>query len=52
MNWEIKGVFVMNWLNNLKVGQKLVVLIVVFIIGLVGVGMTGFYYLNKTSNDC
>ncbi len=41
----------MNWLNDLKVGQKLIVLIVVFIIGLVGVGMTGFYYLNKTSND-
>ncbi|MBP2633114.1 MAG: methyl-accepting chemotaxis protein [Firmicutes bacterium] len=40
----------MNWLNNLKVGQKLVLLIVVFIIGLVGVGCTGFYYLNKTSN--
>lgn len=41
----------MNWLNNLKVGQKLIVLIVVFIIGLAGVGATGFYYLNKTSND-
>lgn len=41
----------MNWLNDLKVGQKLIVLIVVFIIGLVGVGVTGFYYLNKTSND-
>lgn len=41
----------MNWLNDLKVGQKLIVLIVVFIIGLVGVGLTGFYYLNKTSND-
>ncbi|MBP2631460.1 MAG: methyl-accepting chemotaxis sensory transducer [Firmicutes bacterium] len=41
----------MNWLNDLKVEQKLIVLIVVFIIGLVGVGVTGFYYLNKTSND-
>jgi methyl-accepting chemotaxis protein len=51
MNLDVKGVFVMNWLNDLKVGQKLIVLIVVFIIGLVGIGVTGFYYLNKTSND-
>jgi len=41
----------MSWLNDLKVGQKLIVLIVVFIIGLVGVGVTGFHYLNKTSDD-
>lgn len=51
MNLDVEGVFVMSWLNDLKVGQKLIVLIVVFIIGLVGIGVTGFHYLNKTSND-
>ena len=39
----------MNWLNNLKVGNKLLVLIVISIIALIGVGTTGYYYLNKTS---
>lgn len=39
----------MNWLNNLKVGNKLLVLIIISIIALIGVGTTGYYYLNKTS---
>jgi methyl-accepting chemotaxis protein len=39
----------MNWLNNLKVGNKLLVLIFISIIALIGVGTTGYYYLNKTS---
>lgn len=39
----------MNWLNNLDVPKKLALLIWVFLIGLVCVGSTGYYYLNKTN---
>lgn len=40
----------MNWLNHLKVAQKLLLLVTVFIIALLSVGGTGYYYLQKTSN--
>ncbi|CUH94868.1 hypothetical protein P22_0934 [Propionispora sp. 2/2-37] len=40
----------MNWLNHLKVAQKLLILITLFIFALLSVGGTGYYYLQKTSN--
>ena len=40
----------MGWLNNLKVAQRLVLLILVFVVALVGVGGTGYFYLKKTSD--
>jgi methyl-accepting chemotaxis protein len=41
----------MNWLNNSKMVIKLTLLISVFIVSLVAVGCTGYYYLLRTSND-
>ncbi|WP_027936816.1 methyl-accepting chemotaxis protein [Anaeroarcus burkinensis] len=41
----------MGWLNNLKVAQRLVLLILVFVVALVGVGGTGYLYLKKTSDS-
>ena len=40
----------MGWLNNLKVAQRLVLLILVFVVALAGVGGTGYLYLKKTSD--
>lgn len=39
----------MKWLNNLKVAQKLTVLVVVLLMALVVVGGIGYYFLNKTN---
>ncbi len=41
----------MSWLNNLKVAQKLALLISVLIIALVCVSGTGYYFLKKTNNN-
>ncbi|MBP2657643.1 MAG: chemotaxis protein [Firmicutes bacterium] len=40
----------MNWLNNSKMAIKLTLLISVFMISLVAVGCTGYYYLLRASN--
>lgn len=40
----------MNWLNNLKVAQKLTLLISALLIALICVGSTGYYFLSKTNN--
>jgi methyl-accepting chemotaxis protein len=40
----------MNWLNNSKMAIKLTLLISVFMISLVAVGFTGYYYLLRASN--
>lgn len=40
----------MNWLNNLKVAQKLALLISVLIVALICVGGTGYYFLSKTND--
>lgn len=39
----------MKWLNDLKVARKLALLIIVFVIALVCVGGTGYYFLGKTN---
>ncbi|MBP2642525.1 MAG: chemotaxis protein [Firmicutes bacterium] len=39
----------MNWLNNLKVVQKLALLILVLIAGLICVGGTGYFFLGKAN---
>lgn len=40
----------MKWLNNLKVGRKLLLLlIVVSLIGILAVGGTGYYFLQSSS---
>ena len=39
----------MNWLNNLKVAQKLGLLIVVLLSAQLAVGGTGYYFLSKTN---
>ena len=41
----------MSWLNNLKVAQKLALLISILIIALVCVSGTGYYFLKKTNNN-
>jgi methyl-accepting chemotaxis protein len=41
----------MKWLNNLKVGKKLTVLILCSLIGLLAVGATGYYYLLLSSKS-
>ena len=41
----------MNWLNDLKVGQKLALLIAVFLSALVCVGGLGYYFLSKTNDS-
>src|SRR5690242_4429384 len=41
----------MKWINNLKVSKKLFLLILVFLIMLIAVGGTGYYYLLKSSRD-
>jgi methyl-accepting chemotaxis protein len=46
-----KGDGSMSWLNNLKVAQKLALLISVLIIALVCVSGTGYYFLKKTNNN-
>lgn len=38
-----------NWLNNLKVSQKLIFLITILLAALIGVGATGYYFLNQTN---
>lgn len=40
----------MNWLNNLKVAQKLMVLVTVLLMALGIVGGIGYYFLNKTND--
>jgi len=39
----------LNWLNNLKVVQRLALLILVLIIGLICVGVTGYLFLNNSN---
>ncbi|MDQ0203867.1 methyl-accepting chemotaxis protein [Pectinatus haikarae] len=41
----------MNFIQNLKVRQKLVLLLFIMLISLVGVGIVGYYFLNKTNNN-
>ncbi len=41
----------MKWLNNLKVGKKLSLLIVCSLIGLFAVGITGYYFLLSSSKS-
>lgn len=41
----------MKWLNNLKVGEKLTLLIVCSLIGLFAVGGTGYYYLLSSNKS-
>lgn len=41
----------MNWLNNLKVAQRLALLISVLLIAVICVGGTGYYFLSKTNQD-
>ncbi|MBP2645848.1 MAG: tlpA2 [Firmicutes bacterium] len=41
----------MKWLNNLRIGPKLIVLIGVFVIFLMAVGATGYHYLVKASTN-
>ena len=41
----------MRWLNNLKVGKKLSLLIVCSLIGLLAVGITGYYFLLSSSKS-
>ena len=41
----------MRWLNNLKVGKKLTLLIVCSLIGLFAVGITGYYFLLSSSKS-
>jgi len=41
----------MRWLNNLKVGKKLSVLIVCSLIGLFAVGIIGYYFLLSSSKS-
>lgn len=41
----------MGWLNNLKVAQRLILLVLVFVVALLGVGGTGYIYLKKTSDS-
>ncbi|WP_110954884.1 methyl-accepting chemotaxis protein [Anaerosinus massiliensis] len=40
----------MNWLNNLKVAQKLILLIALLLTALICVGGTGYYFLSKTND--
>ena len=40
----------MNWLNNLKVAQKLALLISALLIALICVGGAGYYFLSKTND--
>lgn len=37
----------MQWLNNLKVGKKLALLIIVFVLALLSVSGIGYYYLQR-----
>lgn len=39
----------MNWLNNLKVSQKLTFLITILLAALIGIGGTGYYFLSQTN---
>ncbi|WP_196593428.1 methyl-accepting chemotaxis protein [Pectinatus sottacetonis] len=39
----------MNWLNNLKVRQKLFFLIIVLLAGVICIGVIGHYFLDKTN---
>ncbi|WP_026888970.1 methyl-accepting chemotaxis protein [Clostridium beijerinckii] len=41
----------MTWLNNLKVGKKLAMLIICSLVGLFAVGITGYYFLQTSSKS-
>ncbi|NRY64032.1 methyl-accepting chemotaxis protein [Clostridium beijerinckii] len=41
----------MTWLNNLKVGKKLTLLIICSLVGLFAVGITGYYFLQTSSKS-
>ncbi len=41
----------MTWLNNLKVGRKLAMLIICSLVGLFAVGITGYYFLQTSSKS-
>ncbi|WP_238917647.1 methyl-accepting chemotaxis protein [Clostridium sp. YIM B02555] len=41
----------MKWINNLKVGEKLTLLVVCSLIGLISVGIAGYYYLLGSSRN-
>ncbi|NMF03605.1 methyl-accepting chemotaxis protein [Clostridium beijerinckii] len=41
----------MMWLNNLKVGKKLTLLIICSLVGLFAVGITGYYFLQTSSKS-
>ncbi len=41
----------MNWLNNLKVAKKLMLLTAVLMVALVFVGGIGYYFLSKTNDS-
>lgn len=46
-----KGNDKMIWLNNLKVGKKLTMLIICSLVGLFAVGATGYYFLQVSSKS-
>lgn len=41
----------MNWLNNLKVGKKLLLLVALSLLSLLAVGYGGYHYLLTANND-
>ena len=41
----------MKWINNLKVGKKLTLLVICSLIGLISVGIAGYYYLLDSSRN-
>lgn len=41
----------MKWLNNLKISNKLLLLIVTFLFSLLAVGYVGYYYLSMANHD-
>ena len=47
----MEGNIFMSWLNNLKVAQKLGLLISILLIAVIGVGGAGYYFLSKTNDS-
>ena len=41
----------MNWLNNIKVSYKIVLLVIIAVLGMAVIGFTGYSFLSKAGRD-
>lgn len=48
-NIALRRVTKLNWLNNLNVAKKLSLIILIMLIAIIGIGATGYHFLNQSN---